>query len=175
MVGMARSALLRIDAAQREDLAMKTSSKSSRRQFVCAGTGAMAATIVAATSPARATTPQVHVQAPPPAATAPRILRKPPLTELQQIARSYDLVLSQDDLTSFRGLMDGVLASYRRLDQFAEPTLPVKYQRDAGYRPPAAENRLNGTGSVRLRVRSPDRWRARRLPSRTTPASPASR
>ena len=39
--------------------------------------------------------------------------------------------------------MDGVLASYRRLDQFAEPTLPVKYQRDPGYRPPAAENRLN--------------------------------
>ena len=29
------------------------------------------------------------------------------------------------------------------LDQFAEPTLPVKYQRDPGYRPPAAENRLN--------------------------------
>jgi hypothetical protein len=139
----ARSALLRIDAAQREDLAMKTSSKSSRREFVCAGTGAMAATIAAATSPARATTPQAHVQAPPPAATAPRILRKPPLTELQRIARSYDLVLSQDDLTSFRGLMDGVLASYRRLDQFAEPTLPVKYQRDTGYRPAAAENRLN--------------------------------
>ena len=122
---------------------MKTSSKSSRREFVCAGTGAMAATIAAATSPARATTPQAHVQAPPPAATAPQILRKPPLTELQRIARSYDLVLSQDDLNSFRGLMDGVLASYRRLDQFAEPTLPVKYQRDTGYRPAAAENRLN--------------------------------
>jgi len=39
--------------------------------------------------------------------------------------------------------MDGVLASYRRLDQFAEPTLPVKYRRDPGYRPPASENRLN--------------------------------
>jgi len=103
----------------------------------------MAATIVAATSPGRAGTPQAQVQAPPPAATAPRILRKPPLTELNRIAKSYDLVLSQDDLTSFRNLMDGVLASYRRLDQFAEPTLPVKYQRDPGYRPPAAENRLN--------------------------------
>jgi len=39
--------------------------------------------------------------------------------------------------------MDGVLASYRRLDQFAEPTLPVKYPRNAGYRPAASENRLN--------------------------------
>ena len=107
MVGMARSALLRIDVAQREDLAMTTSSKYSRRQFVCAGTSGMAATIVATSSPARAGELEAHVQAPPPAATAPRILRKPPLTELQRIARSYDLVLSQDDLTSFRGLMDG--------------------------------------------------------------------
>ncbi len=141
---------------------MKTSSKYSRRQIVYAGTSGMVATIAA--SRARAGEPEVHVQAPPPAATAPRILRKPPLTELKRIARSYDLALSQDDLTSFRGLMDGVLASYRRLDQFAEPTLPVKYQRDPGYRPPAAENRLNA-------------WylRARRSPSRTTPASPASR
>ena len=122
---------------------MKTSSKYSRRQFVCAGTSGMAATIVATSSPARAGELEAHVQAPPPAATAPRILRKPPLTELNRIAKSYDLVLSQDDLTSFRNLMDGVLASYRRLDQFAEPTLPVKYQRDAGYRPAAAENRLN--------------------------------
>jgi amidase len=122
---------------------MKTSSKYSRRQFLHAGTTGMAATIVAATSPARAGEPEVRVQAPPPAATAPRILRKPPLTDLERIAKSYDLVLSHDDLTSFRSLMDGVLASYRRLDQFAEPTLPVKYPREPGYRPPAAENRLN--------------------------------
>jgi amidase len=70
-------------------------------------------------------------------------LRKPPLTELERIARSYGLELSHDDLASFRNLMDGVLASYRRLDQFAEPTLPVKYLREPGYRPPASENRLN--------------------------------
>ena len=42
-----------------------------------------------------------------------------------------------------RNLMDGVLASYRRLDQFAEPTLAVKYPRDAGFRPAASDNRLN--------------------------------
>jgi amidase len=53
------------------------------------------------------------------------------------------LALSRDDLTSFRNLMDGVLASYRRLDQFAEPTLAVKYTRDAGFRPGPSDNRLN--------------------------------
>jgi amidase len=83
------------------------------------------------------------VQGPPPVNTAPRVLRKPPLGELQRIATSYGLELSPEDVVSFRNLMDGVLASYRRLDQFAEPTLPVKYRRDPGYRPAAAENRLN--------------------------------
>src|SRR3989441_5323356 len=75
--------------------------------------------------------------------TAPRVLRKPPLDELARIAKSYGLDISAEDIVSFRNLMDGVLASYRRLDQFAEPTLPVKYPRDAGHRPPASENRLN--------------------------------
>jgi len=121
---------------------MRASLKYSRRQFLHAGTTGVAATVVAATKPARAAS-EVGVQAPPPAATAPRILRKPPLRELERIAKSYGLELSRDDLTSFRNQMDGVLASYRRLDQFAEPTLPVKYRRDAGYRPPASENRLN--------------------------------
>ena len=57
---------------------MRPSSKCSRRQFVYAGTSGMAATIVATSSPARTGELEAHVQAPPPAATAPRILRKPP-------------------------------------------------------------------------------------------------
>jgi amidase len=120
---------------------MRKSSNYSRRRFLHASTAGMAATVVAATRPVHAA--EAGVQAPPPAATAPRVLRKPPLTELERIARSYGLELSHDDLASFRNLMDGVLASYRRLDQFAEPTLPVKYLREPGYRPPASENRLN--------------------------------
>ena len=35
-----------------------------------------------------------------------------PPPELERIAKSYNLALSRDDLTSFRNLMDGVLASY---------------------------------------------------------------
>jgi len=122
---------------------MRKSAKFSRRQFLHASTTGVAATVVAATKPARAGEPELAVQAPPPPTTAPRILRKPPLPELERIARSYGLELSHDDLASFRNLMDGVLASYRRLDQFAEPTLPVRYPREPGYRPPASENRLN--------------------------------
>ncbi|MBI3328913.1 MAG: amidase [Nitrospinae bacterium] len=83
------------------------------------------------------------LQGSPPPTTAPRVLRRPPLRELQRIARAYGLDLAPEEITSLRDLMDGMLASYRRLDQFVEPTLPVKYPRDAGYRPTAEENRLN--------------------------------
>jgi amidase len=119
---------------------MTRQSPYSRRQIFHVGAAGAAATIAAASGRGVA---RAAVQTPPPLETAPRVLRKPPLDELQRIARSYGLKMSAEDLTSFRGLMDGVLASYRRLDQFAEPTLPVKYPRTAGYRPPASENRLN--------------------------------
>ncbi|MEH2507139.1 Asp-tRNA(Asn)/Glu-tRNA(Gln) amidotransferase A subunit family amidase [Bradyrhizobium sp. AZCC 1578] len=122
---------------------MRASPDYSRRRFLHAGAAGAAATVVAAaTTPVRAAA-EAGTQPPPPTATAPRILRKPPLPELERIAKSYNLALSRDDLTSFRNLMDGVLASYRRLDQFAEPTLAVKYPRDAGFRPGASDNRLN--------------------------------
>src|SRR3989442_3136634 len=121
---------------------MRASSNYSRRRFLHAGTAGVAATVVAATTPVRAAA-EAAIQAPPPTATAPRIVRRPPLPELARIAKSYNLDLSRDDLTSFRNLMDGVLASYRRLDQFAEPTLAVKYPREAGFPSPASDNWLN--------------------------------
>src|SRR6059036_1559198 len=121
---------------------MRRQSSYSRRQFFRVGAAGVATTMVVAPGRGRGVA-RAAVQAPPPPTTAPRILRKPPLPELERIARSYGLELSHDDLASFRNLMDGVLASYRRLDQFAEPTLPVKYRRDPGYRPSADENRLN--------------------------------
>jgi amidase len=119
---------------------MTRQSPYSRRQILHVGAAGAAATMAAASGCGVA---RAGVQTPPPLETVPRVLRKPPLDELQRIARSYGLKMSAEDLTSFRGLMDGVLASYRRLDQFAEPTLPVKCPRTAGYRPPASENRLN--------------------------------
>jgi amidase len=120
----------------------RASRNYSRRRFLQSGTAGVTATIMAASTAGQGAA-QAGVPSPPPASTTPRILRKPPLDELQRIARSYDLDLSREDLASFRGLMDGVLESYRRLDQFAEPTLPVKYPREPGWRPTAAENELN--------------------------------
>src|SRR5712692_7453256 len=128
----------------RIEVAMKkTSGDFSRRQFFRVGATGLATSMVAGSGPVRTALAQSAPQGAPPVNTAPRVLRRPSIRELNRIARVYHLDLSQEDLTSFRNLMDGVLASYRRLDQFAEPTLPVKYPRNAGYRPPASENRLN--------------------------------
>lgn len=121
----------------------KGSGAFSRRQFFRIGATGLATSVVATSGPVRGALAQSAAQGAPPANTAPRVLRKPPIRELQRIARAYNLDLSEEDLTSFRNLMDGVLASYRRLDQFAEPTLPVKYARSPGYRPPDSENKLN--------------------------------
>jgi amidase len=70
-------------------------------------------------------------------------VRTPSLEQLGEIALEYGLDLSDDDLTSFQGLVAGVLSTYGRLDELAEPVPPVRYPRTSGYRPPPEQNPLN--------------------------------
>jgi len=70
-------------------------------------------------------------------------VRQPTVEQLLEIADRFGLELSIEDAESFRGIMAGPLASYARVDELVEPTLPVRYARHPGYRPPAAENRFN--------------------------------
>jgi amidase len=71
---------------------------------------------------------------------------KPPTSEqLREISASYNLHLSDADIGSFLGLMEGVMASYDRIDQLVEPTPtepPFKYPRAGGRRPEPEENPL---------------------------------
>ncbi len=71
------------------------------------------------------------------------IVKTPTVDEIAMIASHFGLDLSEDDLDSFQGLMAGTLASYQRLQQLPEPTLPVKYPRAGSYRPDRAEDPLN--------------------------------
>jgi len=71
------------------------------------------------------------------------MLRCPTTDQLRRIAVDYGLHLSDADLESFRRLVAGSLASYRRVDQLVEPTLPVKYPREPGYRPEPRDNPYN--------------------------------
>src|SRR5262245_40658425 len=61
--------------------------------------------------------------------------RLPTIEQVLDIAEFYGMHLTAEDAASFRGLMVGPIASYARLDQLAEPKLPVKFPRDPGYRP----------------------------------------
>ena len=62
---------------------------------------------------------------------------------LREISASYNLDLSDSDLRSFLGLMEGVMASYDRIDQLVEPAPEVRYPRSGGRRPEPEENPLN--------------------------------
>lgn len=70
-------------------------------------------------------------------------VRKPAVAELRRIADLHHLELTDEDLVSFRQLMEGVLLSYEEVERLPEPMPPVKYARDAGYRPGPEENPLN--------------------------------
>jgi amidase len=69
--------------------------------------------------------------------------RLPTTKQLFDIARSFGMNLTEEDVESFRGIMAGPMASYARVDELVEPKLPVKYPRDPGYRPPPEENPYN--------------------------------
>ncbi|MCE2484831.1 MAG: amidase [Desulfurellaceae bacterium] len=82
-------------------------------------------------------------------------LKRPSLDQLADVADRYALHLTEDDLESFQGLMDGMLASYARLDQLTVPTLPVTYPRTPGYRPQPQDNPL-GAWYWRTEVKGAD-------------------
>src|SRR5262245_39973212 len=69
-------------------------------------------------------------------------VKTPTLDDLARIAEGFSLRVNKEDLESFRGLMGGMLASYARLDELTEPTLPVKYPRSPGFRPQPEDNLL---------------------------------
>src|SRR5919107_4184138 len=71
-------------------------------------------------------------------------MAKPPNVEqLKEIGHGLGLRVDEEEARSFIGLIEGTLASYARLDQLAEPELPVKYPRSGGHRPDPEENPLN--------------------------------
>ena len=67
----------------------------------------------------------------------------PTIDDLAELAADYELSLEPEDLESFQGLMAGNLASYDRLDELTEPSLPVAYPRSPGFRPQPEDNPLN--------------------------------
>lgn len=67
----------------------------------------------------------------------------PTLSELSEIAKRNNMQISDDDLIQYQEFMGESLKAMTRIDRLAEPTLPVKYPRVPGYRPPPHENLHN--------------------------------
>jgi amidase len=69
-------------------------------------------------------------------------VQPPSLEDLARISAQYGFEIPTERLARFQALIGQTLASYARLDQLVEPSLPVKYPRQPGYRPAADENPL---------------------------------
>jgi amidase len=71
-------------------------------------------------------------------------VRPPTISQLREIAESFGLALSDEDLVSFQTLMIPTLASYTEVERLPEPALlEVKYPRTPGYRPAPEDNPYN--------------------------------
>src|SRR3981081_10549 len=70
-------------------------------------------------------------------------VRRPSLEQLGAIALDYGFDMSDEDLSLFRDQMSGLLESCERLDQLAEPALPVRYPRTPGLRQAREDTPLN--------------------------------
>lgn len=68
----------------------------------------------------------------------------PTLGVLASIADDFGLDIDQEALPAYRDLVAGTVNACRHIDAFPERKLPVKYPRDAGWRPMPDENPLNG-------------------------------
>jgi amidase len=70
------------------------------------------------------------------------MVKRPTSEQLREISASYNLDLSEADVESFLGLVEGVMASYDRIDQLVEPAPEVRYTRSGGRRLEPEENPL---------------------------------
>nr|WP_207956284.1 amidase [Rubrobacter marinus] len=83
------------------------------------------------------------------------MVKQPTPEQLREISASYNLNLSDADVASFLGLVEGAMASYRRLDELVEPAPEVRHPRSGAYRPEPEENAL-GAWYWRCRIRGSD-------------------
>jgi amidase len=70
-------------------------------------------------------------------------VKAPSTGDLMRIGRTLGFRLSTDDAETFRRLLIPSIDALNRLDAMVEPTPPVKYAREGGWRPTAEENPLN--------------------------------
>ncbi|MDF1599174.1 amidase [Mesorhizobium sp. YIM 152430] len=68
----------------------------------------------------------------------------PSIDMLADIAAGFGMDIADDELASYRALAAGTVNACRFLETLPEKRLPVKYARDAGWRPALQDNPQNG-------------------------------
>ncbi|XP_033111686.1 amidase-like isoform X3 [Anneissia japonica] len=70
-------------------------------------------------------------------------VRMPDIKKVEELSRRIGINLSDEEVKEYRELMKTFVESFNAVENIPEPTLPVKYPRLPGYRPPVEENPLN--------------------------------
>ncbi|XP_077985200.1 urethanase-like isoform X2 [Glandiceps talaboti] len=70
-------------------------------------------------------------------------VRAPSCAELGDIAKSYGLVMTEDELKEYEEVISKSLGQFDKLEELVEPQLPVKYPRTPGHPPKPADNPYN--------------------------------
>src|SRR5699024_5083013 len=70
-------------------------------------------------------------------------IRKPTKDILFKISEQYNFYVTDEELESFQSAIEGALTSYQHIERMVEPSLPVNYSREKGYRPGPKENEWN--------------------------------
>ena len=71
------------------------------------------------------------------------LVEQPTPEELREVAEGLNLDLSDEDIETFRGLMGGSIDALNQVDAMPDELPAVKYPREPGGRPDAADNPLN--------------------------------
>jgi amidase len=71
------------------------------------------------------------------------LVEQPTPEELREVAEGLNLDLTDEDIETFRGLMGGSIDALNQVDAMPDELPPVKYPREPGGRPDAADNPLN--------------------------------
>lgn len=71
-------------------------------------------------------------------------VEQPTTEEVKDVADGLGLKLTDDEIETFRGLMEGGIAAFNAVDEMEDELPAVKYPRDGGTAPSADENPLNG-------------------------------
>ncbi len=79
-------------------------------------------------------------------------VKRPSLEQMKKIVSSLHMSMSDAEVAEYMEVLEGTFQAYDRVQQLPDNLPPVKYPRTPGYRPGAAENRLNAW-AVKAEVR----------------------